>query len=148
MRVESCTRSEDSAAKAAEHALRLAGVLTLMEDLSSSAITRSHIEAGITLSQHYLAEGLRLFGGSADDADLCLAERLLAWLRTKISNPSRISSLVYLQEIYQLGPYSIRDKATAERILYILADHGWVRPIEGGAEIDGQLRRQVWEVRS
>jgi len=27
-----------------------------------------------------------------------------------------------------------------------LADHGWVRPVEGGAEIDGKNRRHVWEV--
>ena len=136
------------AAKAAEHVLRLAGVLALTEDALASAIMQRHIEAGIALSEHYLSEAQRLFEGAAEDTDLRLARRLFAWCVNKISSPSRISRHVHLQEIYQLGPYRIRDKATAKRILYILADHGWIRPIEGGVEIDGQRRRQVWEVRS
>ena len=114
------------AAKAAEHTVRLAGTLTLVEDIQAGTVPLRHLQAAIVLADHYLGEALRLFEASEIDPDIQLAERLLLWLRSRISQISR--SQVALREVYQLGPRPIRDKATALRVLSILADHGWVRP--------------------
>ncbi len=43
--------------------------------------------------------------------------------------------MVSLPDIYEYGPNGVRDKATATEVVYILTDHGWVRPVEGGAQI-------------
>jgi hypothetical protein len=64
----------------------------------------------------------------------------LAWLR------ERQQPLVSLREAYKDGPYSIRDKATATKVLNILEDHGHLVRIKGGTEIDGAHRRDVWRI--
>lgn len=128
------------AAKAAEHGARLAGILALIVDLHISEIAKVHVEAGIELVQFYLSEALRLFHSSAINPDLLLAEKLLLWAQMRGGN-------IYLRVVYQYGPNAIRDKVTARRIIAILEDHGWLRPIQGGAEIDGAHRREVWQVR-
>ena len=131
------------AAKAAEHGLRLAGTLALVDDLNTAAISPEHVKAGIVLAQFYLGEALRLFHSAKTDPDLLLGERVLTWLRTRVCSNRK---LVSLPDLYQFGPNGVRDKSTAKRIMGLLSDHHWARPIEGGAEIDGKKRRQVWEV--
>jgi hypothetical protein len=128
------------AAKAAEHALRLAGTLSLVDDLNTMAISPGHVKAGIVLARFYLTEALRVFHTAKTNPDLVLDEKILAWLRTR-ECPN--NNLVSLPDVYQLGPNAVRDKGTARRILDILSDHGWVRLVEGGAEIAGKKRRQV-----
>ncbi len=132
------------AAKAAEHCLRLAGVLATVEAARTDEIQLHHIEAAILLIEHYLSEALRLFEASGDNPDLRLAEKLLTWLSSRSSQSSR---LFYPRQIYQQGPRPIRDKATALRILRLLHDHGWIRTITNPIEIDGALRRNAWELR-
>ena len=128
------------ATKAAEHAARIAGVLSLVENINAIEISDSNIQSGITIVQFHLDEALRLFNSSADNPDLILAETLLAWARVQ-------GKPIYPGLIYQFGPNAIRDKATAERIISLLVGHGWFRPIVGGAEVDGKKRRVAYEVR-
>lgn len=128
------------AAKAAEHAARLAAVLALVDDLHTTTIQPQHIEAGIELAQFYVGEALRLFNTAAEDPDLILAEKLMKWAQGKAYK------LISLPLVYQTGPNGIRDKATAKRIVRILEDHAWLIPVEGGAEVAGKHRREVWEV--
>jgi hypothetical protein len=124
--------------KAAEHALRIAGVLTLIDDVAASEMKAEHIKAGIALVQFYLTEALRLVDAGRADSDLLLAEKLLAWAQQY--------DYIYPQKMYQYGPNGIRDKQTAKRIASILEDHGWLIRVEGGQEVDGAHRREVWRV--
>lgn len=131
------------AAKAAEHALRLAGTLTLMENLDATIISQEKVRGGIVLANFYLGEALRLHHSAKTDTDLINAEKVLAWLRTREGVGKH---LICLPDVYRLGPNAVRDKATAAKIMAILADHGWLKQVEGGTEIDGKKRRQVWMV--
>jgi hypothetical protein len=126
--------------KLPEHAARLAAVLTMAADCDAGEVEVAAMNNGITLAQHYAAEALRLFQGSAADPDLRLAEMTLAWLR------GRGEPVFYLPEVYRLGPAAIRDKATAAKVIGILADHGHLESINGGAEIGGKWRRDVWRL--
>jgi hypothetical protein len=128
------------AAKAAEHAARRAGILTLVRDLHAPAIARAEIEAGIEMTQFYLAEALRLFSAAAENPDLVLAEKVLAW---GLSMGGRFAMV----DLYQLGPNPIRDKATADRILKILEEHGLARRLPKDAVVSGKPRKNAWEVR-
>jgi hypothetical protein len=128
------------AAKAAEHAARIAGVLSLVENINAVEISDSNIQSGIKIVQFHLDEALRLFNSSADNPDLILAEKLLAWAILQ-------GGMVYRTQIYHCGPNAIREKATATRIIHILIDHGWFRPIQGDVVIDGAKRKFVYEVR-
>jgi hypothetical protein len=130
------------AAKGAEHCLRLSGALTTIDQVEQ--IQLRHIEAAILLVEHYLSEALRLFEAASDAPDLRLAEKLLRWLTSRCSRNSRY---FYPVQIYQQGPRPIRDKATAQRVLGVLFEHGWIRPVTTAVEIDGSMRRNAWELR-
>jgi len=124
--------------KAAEHAARLAAIVTLVDDLDADTIPLAGIEAGMALTEFYLTETLRLGETAAEDADLVLAETTRVWLQQ--------FERVHLAQVYQSGPNALRDAKTARRILSIVEDHGWISRIEGGAELGGNHRREAWRV--
>ena len=126
--------------KLPEHAARLAATLTLVRDNDAGEIVSGEMESGILLAQHYAAEALRLFSAGCVPLELRLAMQLLQWLRSWGNNP------VSLVDIYQRGPNPFRVKATAERSIKVLESHGHVVRIDGGAEIAGNWRRDVWRL--
>jgi hypothetical protein len=127
--------------KAPEHAARIAGVLTLCTDPDAVEIDTAALEGGIALVDYYAAEALRLIGVGLADPDIVLAEKLLGWLHADANRRA-----VHLAEIYRLGPNAIRDKRTALRIVRVLEDHGAVRRLKPGTEVDGRRRKDAWEV--
>ena len=126
--------------KLPEHAARIAAVLTLLGDIEVGEVGGPEMEAGILLAQHYAAEAMRLFGASRVSGELREAQQLLTWLQTAWSEP-RVS----LPDIYQRGPNSIRDKASAHHAVSVLAEHGWLVAAPAG-EVEGTFRREVWSV--
>lgn len=127
-------------AKAAEHSMRLAGLLALADDLQTGDIGKPFIQAGIELTQFYITEMLRLHEMARDKPDLLLAEKVLAWARGRNYQFS-------LESLYQHGPRAVRNKADASRVLRVLHDHGLARPLPSGTKVDGKPRRNSWEVR-
>jgi hypothetical protein len=83
-----------------------------------------------------------LFAAGRTDPDLLLAQRTLDWLRDRWKE-----DLISLPDFYRFGPNRIRDSKTAKRIAGILQEHGWIDPVDGGATINGQRRREVWRIR-
>ncbi len=125
--------------KSPENAVRMAGVLTLVEDLNAPSISAEKMAAGVTLARYYLNEVVRISTSAIIDRDLILAEKLLDWANKR-------GGTFAMVDVYQVGPVPIRKKAAAKAIIAILLDHNQIRQIRGGAEIDGQLRREVYEV--
>jgi hypothetical protein len=127
------------ASKAAEHACRIAGALTLYEDMSAENIPVAKMEQGVELGRYYMKEALRVIGAGAVNPDLELAEELLAWLQQRGQQHS-------LVQVYQRGPMRIRDAETARRIMNLLVEHGWVRKVQHDVRIKGRRRREVFEL--
>jgi len=132
--------------KLPEHAARIAAVLALVETFDCETmlckeVSESHIQAGIALARFYASEALRLFNAGMGDPNIVLAERLLQWLHDL---PER--EYITLPDIYQRGPNSIRDKATAKRIAGVLAAHGWLRRVKDGIDMEGKKRREAWRI--
>jgi uncharacterized protein DUF3987 len=125
--------------KVPEHAARLAGIVTLVRDIEAGEIVAAEIEAGIALAEHYAAEALRLFGSSRANADLRLSQRLLDWLLGTWHEPA-----ISLPDIYQRSLNAIGDRGTAEKLVNILEEHGWLVKIPQGAVVAGQRRRDAW----
>jgi len=126
--------------KLPEHAARLAAVLTLVDDLHAKDVGEEEMANGIELGGYYAGEALRLFSSNVCDPDLVLAQNLLDWLQ------NRGDEYVSLTQIYQHGPMPIREAKIARRIAGVLADHGWLAPVEGGKIVDGKPRREVWHL--
>jgi hypothetical protein len=100
-----------------------------------------YLARGIKLAQYYAAEGLRTAVEVKIDVNLMRAQVLLDWLHDRWDEPA-----VCLTDIYQFGPYSIRDNATAKRLVGILEAHGWLAKIKGGTVIKGKRRREAWRI--
>ena len=126
--------------KLPEHAARLAGVLAIVADPGCREIASAHIDAGIELAQHYAVEALRLFDTGSVRPEILRAEQLLSWLGTW---PHEV---IALPDVYQLGPNPFRDSRTALDSINLLEDHGSLERVDGGAEVNGTWRRDVWRI--
>jgi hypothetical protein len=127
--------------KLPEHAARIAGVLTLVRDITASEIAEAEMSAGIALAEHYAVEALRLFGASRVSANVLLAYRLERWLFTQWGEPN-----ISLPDIYQRGLNAIGDQATARRMVAILEEHGRLVRLPKGAMVAGQRRHEAWHI--
>ncbi len=129
------------AAKAAEHAARISGVLTLIGEPQATNIDRPQLEGAIEIMRHFINETLRLTAAGLVPADLAMAQKLLHWLLNNWTEP-----MVSLPDIYQLGPNAIRSKDQAAKSVNILVDHGYLSACAEPVEIRGQKRKQAWRV--
>jgi hypothetical protein len=127
--------------KLAEHAARIAAVLTLVRDLSATEISAEAMEAGIELVQYHADEALRLDAAGRIPAKQRTAQQLLDWLKTKWGDP-----VVSLPDITHSGPNSIRSRDDAKAAIATLVEIGALIPLPGGAEVRGARRRDVWIV--
>ena len=125
--------------KLPEHAARIAAVLALVQNIQATEIGTIEMQAGIDLAQHYAAEALRL-NASSVTVEMRNAKRLLDWL---ILWPE---DLISLPDVYQHGPNSIRDMATARKVVGLLVRHGWLVEGPGGVIVDGKRRREAWRI--
>ena len=126
--------------KAAEHVLRLAGNLAMIDQIEAEQIEAEVVERGIALVNYYLNEAMRIQGYLAIHPDLALAQKLLRWCW------SRGRDVISLQEIYQYGPIQIRQVTKARSVMGILEHHGWAIPAQG-IEIEGKFYKEAWAIR-
>jgi hypothetical protein len=126
--------------KANEHALRLAGILTVYRNLNATKIDAETVVNAIELVKYYLDEAARVSGMAVASEGSRRAQETLDFLR------GLDHDVVHLAEIYQRGPSSVRNAATARAVMQMLTDHGYVEPIPDGAEVDGGHRREAWRV--
>lgn len=126
--------------KAAEHMLRIAGVLALFESPNAVEVSEEYIERAATIVDYYLKEQLRLDSYYSVDPKLLTAQKVLNWVQAKGKVGAR------LRDIYQYGPSEVRSKNKASEIMKILEKHGRafpVSPIEIGEEGTGKAWRFV-----
>jgi hypothetical protein len=128
------------AAKAPEHALRLAAVLAAVGNPACKWIRIKVMKNAIALVRYHIREALRLYGVGAGDPLLTKAELTLAWLRT------RKERRIPLSLVYQCGPTPVRDAAMARSIMKTLVGHSWARLLDSEEERQG-LGKEVYIVR-
>jgi Protein of unknown function (DUF3987) len=128
------------ASKLPENAARIAGTLALIGNPASRQIDAATLADAISLAKYYLGEAVRLMAAGMVDPELRLAETLREWLHARPGN------VIGLRTIYQNGPNAIRQAEKARRVMAVLSDHGWTRPMPDGAEIEGQRHKEAWEI--
>jgi hypothetical protein len=109
---------KDVAAKAAEQAARIAGVLAIVADPNAREIGEDAMQGAVALADWYLGEASRMQQGVVVDPKLTRAARLLDWLKTQ---PSAMAGF---RKILNQGPNATRIKAAAEEAIEILMAHG------------------------
>jgi hypothetical protein len=127
----------DVAAKAAENAARIAGVLTVTEDPDASFIDATAMNSACELMAWYIAEALRLSGEHRLPQSLRNAVELLDWLHAKERNE------IARREIMQLGPVCTRTKAAADAAVETLISHGHLVVVEGNTHKYGVIKERA-----
>ena len=122
--------------KMAEHACRIAGVITLFEcGPNALEVPGNAFICATRLVDFFAGEALRLWDAAVTAPEVRLAKQVLAWLHKKGADT------VELVDIYKNGPSrELRDKASAEKIVSVLVSHNHLMPI-GGAKPQWQVIR-------
>lgn len=128
------------ATQAPAQILRIAGVLTLVENPEARIIHCETIGLAAALVQHHLGEVARLIDRSHVPIEIRHAEALRDWChRQGIKH-------LHSAEALQFGPHSLRTAAIFDAAIEILERKGWATRIEGGCVIDGKKRRRAWTI--
>lgn len=128
------------ASKAPFQILRIAGVLTLVEDPDATLIRCQALQNATTLVQHHLAEAARIQARAHVPPEVRNAEVLRDWChRQGISH-------LHSAEALQFGPHGLRTAAIFDAAIQILERKGWAIRIQGGCVIDGKKRRRAWTI--
>lgn len=119
------------ASKAAEHAGRIAGVITLVGNPHATAIDQEAMLGAIGVVNFYLGEHVRLMGQTVNTQRLKLLHDLLAWLTDRGQRVKRV-------DVLRFSPRHLRDlKADGlNPLLTELSERGYIR-----------LAGDSWEVR-
>ena len=113
------------ASKSAEQAARMAGVLTLWQNMAAKEVEFRDMMDAIKLAQFYLGEVARLTEIAAISQETMNAEKLREWLLQsgKIEIDAR--------SIQRLGPNALRNsKVAREAAIAMLVDHNWLFPLD------------------
>jgi hypothetical protein len=130
-----------TASKVAEQACRIAGVLTLWQDINADEVRMAEMESGVALAKFYLSEASRLASAAVVSAEIDNAEKLRIWLLERWKEPE-----VLVRNVVQLGPNALRETPKARAALGLLEKHGWLVALESGTVIDGAACKEAWRV--
>lgn len=128
------------ASKTPEQALRIAGVLALLESVAAQEIDAATIGRAAELALWHLNEAARLAGTTELSPEVRDAEALLHWCH----DTGR--GLLYSRDALRVGPSRIRERETFAQAMAELERAGWAEPVDGGAVLDGARRRHVWRI--
>jgi hypothetical protein len=108
------------AAKIAEQAARIAGVLTVVGDHRATEISAEAMRSAVALANWYMTEAVRLNGAGRLDPKLLKAGQLLAWMQAQGKDEFGFRDLL------QLGPNPLRTKVAMDGAVQVLMEHGWL----------------------
>lgn len=127
------------ASKAGEHAARLAGMMAVID--GRSCVDSRDMAFGVKLADYYTDEAVRMFAQAVVPPEVQAAEELRLWLEARPDLHA-----VSITQIAQRGPNRFRVAKTARRICAVLVDHGYLKPIQGGAIHEGRMQSEVFQV--
>ena len=126
------------ASKAAEHAARLAAVLTIYADPDAHEVTGETMAGATEIATFYANEAARLADAAVVPDEVKDAEKMRVWLLEKWKEPC-ISAAIAAQ----FGPFKVTDRA--RKSLQRLQAHGWLIE-DNGAEVAGKSRKEAWRI--
>lgn len=129
------------ASKSAEQAARIAGVLTLWQDLDAQSVSGETMRNAIILAQYYLEEARRITNAAVVSSEIDRAEKLRKWLLESWQHAEIIPS-----EVVQHGPNALRVSKIAKAAMSVLAQHGWLQRLPAGTCIRGRARQEAYRI--
>lgn len=130
------------ASRVVENATRLAGIITLFDDLEATAVSRVAAESGAQLARFYIDEFSYLYELGQTSKDHSAAGQLGAWL-AKQYGPGGVG---HDKDVSQFGPAAFRKAGDRRPALDLLAAHGWVEILPPETVVDGANRQVAFRV--
>ncbi|WP_185803374.1 DUF3987 domain-containing protein [Pontivivens nitratireducens] len=128
------------AAKAPEHACRIAALMTLYEDQEATEICKEAMENAIGIVKYHLGQFKYLCVAGTNEETVTHAQKLLDWLKSNLVPGSGFATDLILQK----GPVRTRNQKSMDQALPILIEHGWVAKLPEGTVVDGKKRRRAY----
>jgi hypothetical protein len=126
------------ASKTAEHAARLAAVLTIYADPDAPEVAGETMAGAVEVATFYANEAARLADAAIVPPEVADAERMRLWLLGSWGE-----LFISARAAAQRGPFKVTDRT--RKALRKLESHGWV--IEAnGAMVEGKPRREAWRI--
>ncbi len=130
------------ACKMAEHALRIAGVLTLVHNIQATHVTEEALQGGVTLARYYLQEALRFNRQGSLNVLVLQAEKLWKWIEAHWEEPT-----ISLRDVCRGAvPHNIRPRVKALAVLQVLEDHHYLVPVEKDPRTD-KRKGEKWYIK-
>lgn len=126
------------ASKTAEHAARIAAVLTIFENPNAAKVSGEVMANAVTLAAYYASEAARLLEAAIVPPEIADAETMRKWL-VQSWKEEHISA----STAAQYGPFKVT--ARARKALQALQGYGWLIPVPG-ALVLGKQRKEAWRV--
>lgn len=130
-----------TASKTAEQAARIAGVLTLWQNLEAEQVEPIDMTNAIELARFYLLEAARLADAAQVSAEVTQAEKLKRWLLEGLEDPE-----VMVRDVVRCGPNSLRESPKAQAAMKLLEKHGWLVQLDAGTVVRGSARSEAWRI--
>ncbi len=131
----------DRVSKALENAIRIAGILTVIErGVEAKIIKKFCLARGLALMKWYLEEVIRIQKVSCVPQSVIDAESLSFWLKSRNISHFRTSPLL------TYGPNQLRNKTRLLAAIAELLNNGYLIQNKPGMIIDGKKSRLSWTV--
>ncbi|MEX5578275.1 YfjI family protein [Pseudophaeobacter sp. A-200-2] len=139
-----------AASKIAEQACRIAGVLTLVDDLNARMVAPETMHDAIIIAGFYMAEALRLTGAAVISQKEQETEALRKWMLESWPETAERNGMdrEYLtpRDVVTYGPNCLRSAAKVKEVMSELAKLGWLTKLEPGSEVNGSKPRLAYRI--
>ncbi|MCR9150289.1 MAG: YfjI family protein [Rhodobacteraceae bacterium] len=130
------------AAKAPEHACRIAALMTLFETPDADAIEPDTMLNACEIVEYHLLQYKHLCAAAKNDTIVSDAQKLLDWLVENAGPGSGFAT----DKILQTGPLATRNAKKLEQALGVLIEYDWVSKLPEGTVIEGKKRRKAYRL--
>jgi hypothetical protein len=126
--------------KMPEHALRIAAVMTVIENPRAASISKFMFWRAANLVNYYANQHLEIFDDSDVDEKTRNAELLFDWLQNKYTE-----DFISMTEIQQEGPHKLRVSKVAYETVNTLMQHNWLVIASPTAKVrNRKVRTTAW----
>lgn len=130
------------AAKAPEHACRIAALMTLYEDQDAAIVSEDTMEKACGIVRYHLQQFKYLCVAGTNEEAVGHAQKLLDWIKSNLAPGSSFATDIILQK----GPVRTRSRKTMDQALAILVQHDWIAKLPEGTVVEGKARRRAYQL--
>ena len=129
-----------TAAKMAEQIIRIAGVITLVDNFEAKTINAQSMKRAIQLGSWYLQEALRLSTASSATTDYQIAAKVIEWIKRKGL------AVVTVNDINKNQVANLKSASRCREILMLLEDNHWLIRLPPETQINAKPAKEAWRL--